>query len=549
VANRTQQKDEKGIDWIDLDDFSPGIFSASNIAFSAAPNTQPGPFAAPSGAADASATWQCIALPGGGLGPAPALIASYKLSDISITDPPSTGYIAGWKLTEVSLNDEIVVCIEYQSGGNNHVRVWESTFASPAANLLYSNNFATPPGGGVGGSPYPFLTRVAATNPTTTIGAIVVALPIADSGDIILYPDPAAPGAVGIHDFMSSIASILFGHQNRIVCLQAVTLTWPIAAVQQGNTDAINYTDPPNSETFPGATPSVIFVAEEPFGYGAVGSISAGELFMVKNRGGGVVIQGDINNPTVTSLPGVKSTGPIFGKADSDEQGLYYCAQDDGAHIWAGGSASQKISMSLDDNFFQASNIVPSRYFNFFCKRWHGYMVFSNNWIYDLKSGGWFRLLNPATASLFAYDEGFNINQLYASVNQISGTGATAFYKFDSTVPASSYQWQSLPIRVSENRLVDFRQVAIRVSNPYGGSGNATIQVYGVDANGNVTNFDLITVNLATIARPQLIRVNADVKSEDLTVGVIVMAPANEPAPIIHSLSLGYKVREQAGVT
>ena len=44
-----------------------------------------------------------------------------------------------------------------------------------------------------------------------------------------------------------------------------------------------------------------VFVQENPFGYGAWGSISASELFLVKNRQGGVVIQGDLNSPTVTS--------------------------------------------------------------------------------------------------------------------------------------------------------------------------------------------------------------------------------------------------------
>jgi hypothetical protein len=545
--NRQQPADQKGLTWIDIDDFSPGIYSNSSIASAAPPNTNPGPFQAPSGSADAGETWQCIALPGGGLGPLFAMVDSYALSTLGITDPPSAGYIAGWCLTGVSLDDEIVMCIEYQASGNNNVHIWEAIFAGgPAAHELYTNAFATPPGGGVGGSPYPFATRVAPSNPTTTIGEIVIAIPIADSGDILLYPNPASPSAMGIYDFLSTIATIIFGHQNRICCLEAVTLVWPISAVQQGNTDAINYTDPPNSETFPGTSPSTIFVAEEPYGYGAVGSINAGELFMVKVRGGGVVVQGDINNPTVTYLPGVRPTGPIFGHAASNETGLFYCAMDQGAHLWAGGSVSQKISNQLDDNFFTPTNVIPSRYFDYFCKRFDRYMLFSNNYLYDPQTNSWWRFFNPASDSLFAYDVGFDVNQFYASVNEVASDAVTCFYKFDKTVPASDYKWQSLPIRVSESRLVDFRQVVIRASNPYGGTGNATIQVYGVDEDGNVTDFDPITVDLATMTRPQMFRVNGDVMSEDLTVGVVVTAPSTQPAPVIHSISLGFRTREQA---
>ncbi len=544
----TPGQDQKGLQWLEISNFSPGIYSNSSIAAAAAPNVTPGPFTAPTGSADALATWQCIALPDGGLGPLFAMVNSFPLSELGITDPPSMGYIAGWCLTQVTIEDEFVIGIEYQTGTDNEVRVWEGTIGTGVAHLLYSTAFGTPPGGGVGGMPYPFPTRVAPSSPTTTIGAQVIVIPIADSGNLLLYPNPDAPGTMGVYNFNTTGATIAFGWQNRIVTLDAVTLTWPIGATEDANNDGINYTDPPNSETYPAVTPSVIFAAEQPFGYGAVGSISAGELFMVKCRGGGLIIQGDINNPTVTFLPGVRPTGVVFGRADSNESGLFYCTQTDGCHIWTGGSTSQKISNQLDDNFFVASNIVPSRYFNYFCKRWDRYMLVSNNWLYDQQTGSWWRMLDPSVASLFAYDEAFSINQFYGAINQVTDDTTVAFFKFDKTVPASSYRWRSLPIRISENRLVDLRQVVVRASNPYGGAGNATIQAYGVDDDGNVIDFDLITINLAAMTRPQMFRINGDVKSEDLTVGVTVTAPTGQPAPVIHSLSLGYRVREQAGV-
>ena len=551
-SNRPQQGDTKQLQFIDIDDFTAGLYSNSSIAFSAPPNTQPGPFPAPGpGAGDASATWQCIALPGGGLGPLPGVIATFDLLALGITDPPSLGYIAGWKITDVSLNDEVIVVVEYQSGGDNHVRVWEGTFLAGGGNLLYSLDQATPSGGGVSGSPYPFMTRVAPSSPTTTVGEIVVAIPISDNGDIILYPDPASPGSIGIFDFTVTGAQIAFGHQNRIVTLVGETLTWPIATAANANTDGINYTDPPNSEVYPGTTPDTIFVAEFPFGYGAVGSISAGELFMVKERGGGVVIQGDINNPTVTFLPGVRPTGPIYGHADSNEAGFFYCCQNNGAHLWGGGSTSQKISTQLDDNFFVPTNVVPSRFFNYFCKRWDRYMLFSNNWMFDQQTGGWWRLLNPSTASLFGYDEAFNINQFYANINEIADDTTVCFYQFDKTVPASLWQWQSLPIRVSEDRLVDFREVQVRYSNPYAGSGTFTMTVDAIDSAGNVVASASGPFTWASaVNRPQMQRFNIDCKSEDLTVRISVQANTfGQPAPVIHSLSLGYRTREHAGPT
>lgn len=556
-SNRPQQGDTRQLQFLDLDDFSPGIYSNSDIAFSTPPNTVPGPFAAQSGAADASQTWQCIALAGGGLGPLPGVVGSFTLAELGITSPPVAGYVAGLINTLVDIQDEFVVFMEWATGGNNYVDVWSGVRGTGVGNSLYTDNQASAAGGGIGGAPFMFATRVAPSNPTTTIGQLVIAIPYYNVGDILLYPDPSAPTSFGVYDFSATNANTIFGHQSRIVSLENVTLSWPAPASLNTNNDAINYTDPPNSETYPALTPGIIFVAEQPYGYGAWGSISAGELFLVKCRGGGVVVSGDINNPTVTFLPGVRPTGAIAGHADSNEAGLFYCVYNGGtiepggggAHLWGGGNVSQKISNQLDDNFFVVTNPILSRQFSYFCKRWSSYMMFSNNWLFDQGTNSWWRFLNPSIASCYWIADGFQDNMFYSAITEVASDATVFLYQFDKTIPASSWQWQSLPIRVTEDRYVDLREVYVRYSNPYGGTGSFTMQVSAIDQAGNVINAEPFTWNSA-VNRPQPQRFNIRCQSEDITVRIAVQAnTAGQPAPVVHSLSFGYHGRQHAGAT
>ena len=65
VVQGIKDPDGAAWEWLHLEDFSPGIYDASNISTSK-PIVE-----APLGAANSAGTWCCMALPGGGLGPLP----------------------------------------------------------------------------------------------------------------------------------------------------------------------------------------------------------------------------------------------------------------------------------------------------------------------------------------------------------------------------------------------------------------------------------------------------------------------------------------------
>jgi hypothetical protein len=285
---------------------------------------------------------------------------------------------------------------------------------------------------------------------------------------------------------------------------------------------------------------------------------------MVKTRGGAIVVQGDLNNPTVTTLSAVKSTGPMYGQVGNDPNGSYYCAMNEGAWVWNGGNASTKISPQLDDDFFRIANPPPAMAigpagttsgiepYGYFCQRWGAWMLFSNNWIYNTISNAWWRLYDPAVASFYFYTQGYQPHLMYAGV-VIPGSDSTPFvFTFDHNVPTNNYVWQSLPIRPAAlDRTIDVREVTVRAANVTEDS-DAQISVYLIDAN-EVAHQAGQTWTLSSSTK--------EVQIQNFTIGRastgvvedirlrLVASAASTGAPVIYDAVVSYRTREQVART
>jgi hypothetical protein len=369
----------------------------------------------------------------------------------------------------------------------------------------------------------------------------------------MVYPAIAAPTAFGV-DSVSVNCGTAFGHQGRLVVIVPLTnftggtYGWPVTPTIAPN-EAFCYTDPPQTET--GVSQGETFGPENPFGYGAISSVSAGELFCVKRRGGAVIIQGDLNNPTVTSLPGVRSTGVFYGRSDTDQNGMYYCALKQGAWLWSGGNASQKISNQLDDNFFVPTPVITdSDYYGFYCQRWSDWMLFSNNWIYNTTSGGWWRLANPAAmtpGSIFWYVPGYDPRFMFVAHQAVGSSSDKFLWEYDRQTPNGSFTWQSLPIKFpQEDRTSTNREIVLRASNPYADAAPQIICSL-VDDKGNVSVLDTwhMTTGIDTV---QETRLNSAIK-QTTTVAIRITASGTTYAPVLHGISVGYRSREHVGIT
>jgi hypothetical protein len=413
------------------------------------------------------------------------------------------------------------------------------------------------------GSPYPQMTRMADTNPTTTVGTPVCVFPVASfaypnatAGQIFVYPNPATPTSYTPKKLITdgspqSESGMILVHQYRVIVLANTGQSWPLggAGVWVVN-ETINFTDPPNGDVYPASSTTgqqLIAVAEEPYGYGAGGSISAGELFLVKRRGGGVIITGDINEPTsITYLPGVQPTGGGYGNADSGIQGLFYCSIDNGAWIWNGSNTSQKISQQLDDSFFSTPDAAI--YLSWYVRCIGDKVYFSNNWLYDTRSQSWWKYAPDATqgGKTFFWIQDVDGTGFYASPLTFQSTDTNFLSRFDFNTPAQHYQWRSLPLRLSaEDRVADIREIVVRASCA-GTHGAVTVRVLdkGAVVWGPVTQTGTVS------AGPDMIRFNvAALGVTEPQVQINVDNSSTDDMPVIHSINVRYKPRAHQGVT
>src|ERR1035437_5408847 len=544
--------------WIELSDLTAGIYNYSAIGGSD-PNVP-----APIGAAHADHTWACIALPQGGLGPLPKMVEDYawpsSYNTIGIT------YVVGLLVHDdlFNGNTEAIIIGEYDNG-TNHSWIASSfileTLADTAITSTTNASHATP---SISGSPYPVMTRMGATAPTTTVGQPVVVFPVLGfaspagiAGQVYVYPNPTTPTSftpLGLITGASSAAGQIIANQNRIIVLGQHGFSYPAGSGFDTNED-INFTDPPNSTTL--GLQQTTLVAEQPYGYGAMGSVSAGELFLVKKRGGGVVVTGDIFSPNVTYLPGVQPTGAIFGQSGSGMAGLFYCSMNNGAWMWNGGNTAVKVSTQLDDSFFLPSSFGTTAMVNygFYCKCIGDKVYFSNNWVYDVRLGSWWRYyptLANEGADLFWVQE-VNGPEIYAAQLSFPQTNKKFMYKFDQNTPTTSYQWQGLPTVLTSDRMVELRQVIVRAST---NAGNAacTVEVavfQGTNLVGSVTTPTGKFGPAPSDIRLPIGSVNAGTipwTASDLTIR-IVASGGTGAAPNVHKVSLAYNQRQHLPTT
>lgn len=549
-----KKPDSRGLSFFDITDFSPGIYDNSVIAFGTPANDVPGIFPAPPGAADATGTFGCMAEPNGGLGPGPARGGTPGQAGLSLADMTFVGFtnvdITAMTGSFQTDDDELVFGVTFDIGGGSQTTNFFSYVVGGGGSYnaiqgaVY--NFVT---GAKNFCCFPFTTVMEDSGQIQPVVVLPLTAPDGPNSNLLVYPSLAAPTTFST-DQVASTCGTAFGHQGRIVAIQPNNgYGWPVAPSIFPN-EGFSYTDPPQTETWPHQFET--FGPENPFGYGAFTSVSAGELFAIKCRNGAVIIQGDLNNPTVTSLPGVRSTGVLYGRSDTDANGSYYCSDKQGAWVWNGGNAAMKISAQLDDNFFRVSNaITDTSYYGYYCQRWGDWMLFSNNWIFNSTTGAWWRLSDPTLGedggdSFYWYVPGFDARYMFCARQNCTNTSTKFLFEYDRTIPGSSFSWQSLPIRLPvEDRTSTGRELVIRASNPYGDAAPQIIATL-IDDKSNTSTLDTWTMTPG-IDTVQEARLNAALR-QTTTVAVKLVCSGTTYAPVVHSLSMGYRTREHAGL-
>lgn len=317
-------------------------------------------------------------------------------------------------------------------------------------------------------------------------------------------------------------------HQGRVVgiiCTEplftdnSITVDISTPVVEARFVDGtISYTVYPDYLVHP-AVP-IVFPAnpENTSGYGAIGSINASQLFLVKNQGGGVLINGSLDDPTVVQLPFIESTFLLNAHGINTPIGFVYASRN-GIFVWAGGETTEHLSSNLEGHFWNDwSEVTAGDESHIWgitgrLAYWHPFVAVPNNYLYDIRTKAWWRLdtadaLGTANTSMaFAYyDVDAATGILYMVPHHLSGSSTAAQRLLASMKPlsapfsalnqlASTYSFQSQPLVETELELHEFVEI-ILIAQRLNTTGTITV---GITLSGYREDGTAVTPSTTTI--------------------------------------------------
>lgn len=546
--------------YITLNDFKPGIIQRLGQSRSGF-----GP--APLGAAAADGTYRCYALPGGGLAPLPRRTFSMYATDsgtsfngattvyntgLKVTSivfgPTTTGTTPQFRIRDINGADLTTSLLVYM--GHEFISpltpteqriaftrhhwtttfgYWSNAFISSLSGApAYITNRMSPAylaqvylKDTTGGSPFrSTVMNVGKAQDTTTTQAFAGIL----SGEGLTF------GFTGGAPF-----GIVVGHQGRAVFFRRTSSSYlALSGVLLQSNDLMQWTKVQDAITDTAA--DVNYFPELPFGIGAWASVSASDLFVVKHQGGGVLIQGDLNNPLIRRLPAVPSTNGSECVGIMSQGGFVYGVNRGGVYVWQGGDGAELLSPQLDNDFWIPSSMDIFVDFRGQFSSIGSWVLCPNNWLYDFSTQSWWRLEDPSTLVLTMMDVDGSTGSIYGTPLSFDpsavGTqdGTPNLYGFKPNQGATNYKWTSQPIFLSDTHEVTVDEIILTVQ----GSGTVTITI-----NDDPCTFD----NIASPTSPVRIRksfgkrfdiMRVVIESTETIGGVI-------GAPVVYDVKLGIK--------
>jgi hypothetical protein len=556
---------ESNIESVTIDDFTPGIwrFGRGNYATTYTP-------AAPLGSA--AHAFRCYAIPDFGLCPLPTYFTTTpNQSTFSTTGNQAGGFLAiGGIVSEGAIPtilqefDPTIVPGTTADFLYITLHSWNGSGASKTSfavwSLLYSSNnvfliseyTSTSANNGAVYTLTPFVQFVTVANP---IGISVICIdPLGYTNTTFKYLTFAGGGATPGTVAVPMAIGVQLNVPLPLVQAERVLFKLPLSSAGSAvpSTDTF-YISAINSLS--GFTPNAYEPSSVPM-YGAWGSISAGELVLIGQANGGVLVYGDPFAPDdVIRLPGIIGTGICQGAAAASTSGLIYATASSGAYIWNGGNTSSKISGAIpDDSFarnfynlninyaFETGSAVTHH------ATWCDWTLFANNWLWDSITEGWWLCEDPTVNNFQLHCSSLLSDQFfYSAPGMVVSTGQSTLslsvYQWNKNAPASSYTWISNPIPGTAGYLTLLESVEIVASNP----SPTPVQIVVTPQvptgqtpfPGNNAQSVTFTIPATTVASRQ----KATLGYTDYNVEVGLVAsntnPANQ-APIIHEMTLEY---------
>lgn len=372
-----------------------------------------------------------------------------------------------------------------------------------------------------------------------------------------------------MYDDLASVDDMLYYSDYGLPCQDPIapinTYTYPTGGGGgQANTGYAEY--PAKTQT----AYNKLAVADDVFGeIGTLGVVTVDQLLVVKSEGGGVLISGDLDNPSIRRLPYIESTHGLRMKGAQTPIGFVY-GSPNGIFVWAGGEETRKLSRQLDGFFWnhtRGDQVFQNPYLTVERERmagsrgrfafWNGLICVPNNYVYDVETDSWWRLEVDPTFRVAAPFEGqqadgfpFNVyevdpfNRLMAFGYKNRGEieGSVAFHRYQSEVLDSHYSWKSHPLVETRGRTLSFQNISMVATAQTGSVATIEVTLEGFDVNGAALGSDVVTLTLAAQPRPQLLRADITPNFNAEYVTVKLVANSNNSAiaaPKIHNLKLG----------
>lgn len=348
---------------------------------------------------------------------------------------------------------------------------------------------------------------------------------------------------------------------------------------------ALFYTTPPLAVTV--STPVLFLLDGDTSGVGVIQSLSAADLFIASHGGGGFLVSGDLANPTIRRLPYLPAIGGAQNIGAATDKGFVFGSKS-GVWVYRGADTAECISSQLEGQFwyvgertFPENSMVPNHHQGRFAYS-YPFLYAPNNFICDMRTGGWFRLFpnvdlmaeaaNYELMGLTALDvadtddaRGYTVDALecHTSVNGnaylVAGyfTGAYSsqalWLRFRADQGSPWYRWRSHPLAQSRNRFLNYREINLVVE----GVGTVEVDLIGLDG---AKFTQSVTFDTTGDETPHLYALPVNLTTWDVVVEIRATAPNSVlnrtdyppyddtpgTAPTIHRVSLGYQETRSA---
>jgi hypothetical protein len=489
--------DSDGRSWTRIGDFRSGIHTA------VAPTR-------PNGYAQETNTYCCYASTAGSLIPTPRLIDTITRT---LDDGAGTLLSEQYRITGLMANGPV-----YASSGNTtgtdevHTELILASewWMSDTGDILhldvsrYTRNKTSPAWEELWDRTYVAGTYSAATrprvcwftsqrsNPTTPLASGPQVVGWVYSANARMFPDAASPTSTGTDPLPADAVgdavvgvdpTALVGHQGRFVI-------FPLYTTGDGDNQVYissecAYWTPVNDGSQIDTNLTTYFNIlggyETASGYGVFASLTADELFLVKIKGGGLFVSGDLNTPTVRTLPYVRSTGLAFCNGTPTSIGFAYPVDSSGVWLWAGGDSSEHVTKHLRPDFWRPSTLVPTYsdtptaagwgYSNCQAATWNELVLWPANWMWDTDDLGWWKILGPDAPDMSWWVVDERGRYAWGAPMGWTTTSDPLIYEFSRESSATYYSWQGHPITATIDRETAVSEVIVC------GQGNGKVRI------------------------------------------------------------------------